>query len=95
MTLPIVLVPQVLFAGIMFALNGIPGALSYAVSSRAAVDAMSAIIDTNQLSSPMNLMPTEPQYAHTTAVLFTSWGLLAAQTLVFSLATWWRLRARR
>lgn len=93
--IPIVLVPQVLFAGIMFALKGIPGALSYAVSSRAAVDAMSATVDTNALSSPMNLMPVEPQYAHTQAVLLTAWGLLAAQTLVFALAAWWRLRTRR
>jgi ABC-type multidrug transport system ATPase subunit len=93
--IPIVLVPQVLFAGIMFALKGIPGALSYAVSSRAAVDAMSATVNTNQLSSPMNLLPDEPQYAHTPAVLFTAWGLLVAQTLLFAALAWWRVRTRR
>ncbi|HVK89542.1 MAG TPA: hypothetical protein VM513_35715 [Kofleriaceae bacterium] len=79
----------------MFALKGIPGALSYAVSSRAAVDAMSATVNTNQLSSPMNLLPDEPQYAHTPAVLFTAWGLLVAQTLLFAALAWWRVRTRR
>jgi len=93
--IPIVLVPQVLFAGIMFALEGLPGALSYAVSSRAAVDAMSATVGTNALSSPMNLLRDEPRYAHTSSVLLVAWGLLVAQTLVFAAAAWWRVRTRR
>jgi ABC-type multidrug transport system ATPase subunit len=93
--IPIVLVPQVLFAGIMFALAGVPGALSWAVSSRAAVDAMSATVDTNSLSVPMNLLPAEPQYAHTPAVVLSAWALLLAHTFLFSALAWGILRRRR
>jgi len=90
--IPIVLVPQVLFAGIMFALRGVPNAISYLVSARAAVDAMSATVDTNQLQVPMGLLPPEAQYAHTPAVLFTAWAVLAAHAVLFSVVAWWALR---
>ncbi len=93
--IPIVLVPQVLFAGIMFALRGAPSAISYLVSARAAVDAMSATVDTNQLSVPMGVLPPEAQYAHTPAVLLTAWGLLAAHVLLYSALAWWTLRRQR
>src|SRR5678816_240294 len=62
--IPIVLVPQVLFAGIMFALHGVPNAISYVVSAREAVDAMSATVDTNHLAVPLGVLPPEAQYAH-------------------------------
>lgn len=93
--IPIVLVPQVLFAGIMFALRGLPNAISYLVSARAAVDAMSATVDTNQLPVPMGMLPPEAQYAHTPAVLLTAWALLAAHAVLFSALAWWTLRRHR
>jgi hypothetical protein len=42
----------------------------------------------------MNLLPDEPQYAHTSSVLLVAWGLLVAQTLVFAAAAWWLVRTR-
>ena len=93
--IPIVLVPQVLFAGIMFALTGVPDAISRLVSARAAVDAMSATVDTNSLSVPLLALPSEPQYAHTAAVLLQAWGMLIAQSLLFGALAWWTLRRRR
>ncbi|HEY8146978.1 MAG TPA: ABC transporter permease, partial [Kofleriaceae bacterium] len=93
--IPIVLVPQVLFAGIMFALEGVPDAISRLVSARAAVDAMSATVDTNALSVPLLVLPSEPQYAHTPAVLLQAWGMLIAQSLLFGALAWWTLRRRR
>ena len=93
--IPIVLVPQVLFAGIMFALKGVPNAISYLVSARAAVDAMSATVDTNRLSVPLGFLPPEPQYDHTPAILLTAWGLLIGQSLLFGALAWWTVRRRR
>jgi ABC-type multidrug transport system ATPase subunit len=92
--IPIVLVPQVLFAGVMFALHGITKLLSWAVTSRAAVDALSAIADMNRLDTPLPI-PPEPEHAHTPAVLLTAWGAIAAQTLAFALIAWWQLRRSR
>ena len=88
---PIVVIPQVLFAGIMFHLHGASKVLSWAVSTRAAVDAMSASIDINALTEAIPL-PTEPQYAHAPAIVLTAWAVLVAQALAFSLVAWLALR---
>lgn len=94
--IPIVLVPQVVFSGIMFGLHGIPKLASYLVPARAAVDAMSATINTNELATPMLLpLPPEPQYAHEVAILLGAWGLLLAQTLVLATAAWFALTRKR
>ncbi|MGE0547557.1 MAG: ATP-binding cassette domain-containing protein [Kofleriaceae bacterium] len=93
--IPIVLVPQVLFAGIMFDLRGITQLLSHAVSSRAAVDALSATVNTNALYVPRNLLPPDPHYAHTASILLAAWGTILAQTLVFSFVAWVAIERRR
>jgi ABC-type multidrug transport system ATPase subunit len=93
--IPIVLVPQVLLAGVMFPLSGPMEPFSRAVSARAAVDAMSAIVDTNALwVPPLLLIPPEPFAAHTPAALLAAWGMLAAQALAFLAIAWLMLRRR-
>ena len=91
--IPLVLVPQVLFAGIMFALHGVTDVMSRLVSAREAVDALSATVDTNALSSVVPL-PTEPQYAATAAVLLTAWAIMVAQAAGFGAVAWVALRRR-
>jgi ABC-type multidrug transport system ATPase subunit/pSer/pThr/pTyr-binding forkhead associated (FHA) protein len=92
--IPIVLIPQVLFAGIMFGLHGITKWMSWLVSSRVAVDALSSIVDTNQLTDKIPL-PDEPQYAHTPSVMLTAWAAMVGQAVVFWLLAWWTLRRKR
>ena len=93
--IPIVLVPQVIFAGVMFALTGPMDAFSRVISARAAVDAMSAIADTNALWVPRFLpIPPEPASAHTPAALLAAWGMLATQVLGFHVIAWLMLRRR-
>jgi ABC-type multidrug transport system ATPase subunit len=89
--IPFVLVPQVLFAGVMFVLKGVTSAIGWLVSARAGVDALSAIVDLNQLPSMIPL-PYEPQYAHEPRIVLTAWAALAGQATLFSLAAWWKLR---
>jgi ABC transport system ATP-binding/permease protein len=89
--IPIVLVPQVLFAGVMFALSGATAVAGWFVSSRAAVDALSAIANLNELPSLVPL-PYEAAHAHTPPVLLTAWAVLVGQSVVFALAAWWKLR---
>jgi ABC transport system ATP-binding/permease protein len=94
--IPIVLVPQVIFAGVMFALTGPMDACSRIVSARAAVDALSAIADTNRLWVPPFVpIPPEPASAHTPRALLSAWGILAAHTAGFSALAWLMLRRRR
>jgi hypothetical protein len=92
--IPIVLVPQVLFGGVMFALHGATRAASWLVPSRAAVDGLSATVDTNRLGGILGFT-REPQYAHTREVLLTAWATLAGQALLFGAIAWITLRRRR
>jgi len=78
----------------MFGLHGPTAMISNLVSARAAVDAMSSIVDINQLATPI-LMPIEPQYAHTTQVVLAAWGMLVLQSLGYAVAAWAVLRRRR
>jgi ABC-type multidrug transport system ATPase subunit len=100
--IPIVLVPQVLFSGVLFKLVGGTALMSRAVSACAAVDALSSIVDLNDLvlqtpiHTPVPLhLPFEAQYAHTQAALLTAWGFLVLQTIAFSLVAWFTLHRRR
>jgi len=68
--------------------------MSWLVSSRVAVDALSSIVDTNGLPDKIPL-PDEPQYAHTPSVLLTAWAAMVGQALVFGLLAWWTLRRKR
>ena len=92
--IPIVLVPQVLFAGLMFSLHGPSKLVSWLVSSRPTVDALSATVDVNRLPEVVPL-PLEPQYAHTATVVATAWVALIVQALVFGAIAWLALRRRR
>ena len=93
--IPLVLVPQVVFSGIMFALDGARAAIAKVVPAHAAVTAMSATADTNALKTPLNLVPPEPAYAPEPRIVLAAWGLLLAQALGFTLIAWWTLRRRR
>jgi ABC-type proline/glycine betaine transport system ATPase subunit len=88
--IPFVLVPQVLFAGVMFVLRGATSAIGWLVSARAGVDALSAAVDLNALPTLLPL-PFEPQYAHEPQILWIAWAALAGQATLFSLAAWWKL----
>jgi hypothetical protein len=93
--IPLAIVPQVVFAGVMFALNTPMAAFANVVSAHAAVDAMSSIVDTNALAVPAWVpLPPEPQYAHEPAVLLRAWGMLLGQAAGFCAIAWWGLRRR-
>ena len=87
--IPLVLVPQVVFAGIMFSLHGVTQLIAWGVSAHAAVDAMSDVVDMNELSAPM-MMPADQLMS-----LASAYSTLAAQTLVFSLIAWYTLYRRK
>ena len=90
--IPIVLVPQVLFAGVMFSLHGVTASVSWLTSSRAAMEALASTVDVNDLPQPM--LATDPAYAHTAANLGIAWAALAGQALLFAVIAWFALRRR-
>ncbi len=92
--IPIVLVPQVLFAGLMFALRGVTDLLSWFTTSRWAMDALGATVDVNALPVPIPL-PYEPQYAPTATVLVTAWAAMFGHAFGCAAIAWVALKLRR
>lgn len=92
--IPLVLVPQVLFAGLMFRLHGVAEMLSWLTASRWAMDAMGAIVNVNELRSVIRLA-NEPQYVATPSNLARAWAILGLHALVCGVIAWLALRRRR
>jgi ABC-type multidrug transport system ATPase subunit len=92
--IPIVLVPQVLFAGLMFRLEGVAEVLSWLTASRWAMDAMGAIVRVNELRSVIRLT-YEPQYVATPSNLAHAWSMLGVHVLVWGAIAWLVLHRRR
>ncbi len=92
--IPIVLVPQVLFAGLMFRLGGLSEKLSWLTISRWTMDAMSATARVNELRSIVRL-PLESQYAATADNLVGAWLRLLALAAGFVAVAWIVLARRR
>lgn len=88
------LVPQVLFAGLMFRLEGVAEVLSWLTASRWAMDTMGAIVRVNELRSVIRLT-YEPQYVATPANLVHAWVMLGVHVVVCGAIAWVVLRRRR
>ena len=89
--IPIVLVPQVLFAGVMFQLAGITSRSAGRSRAGRASTRCRRSSRLNDLPSPVPL-PYEPEHAHTPTILLVAWATLVVQSLVFSGLAWWKLR---
>lgn len=89
--MPLFLVPQIVFAGIVFTLEGGATLISYVTFSRWGVEALGATVNLPELrkmasfSFPMDELPFE--FAHTAGYLFQNWGILLGFTVLSIVAT--------
>jgi ABC-type multidrug transport system permease subunit len=96
-TVPLALIPQIIFSGVIFKLEGSANTLSWLTVSRWAMDAYGATIDLNTLPTITGGKPSDPafdEYIHTTGHLWGRWGILLAYTLVCLILTGWLLRRK-
>jgi ABC-type transport system involved in multi-copper enzyme maturation permease subunit len=97
---PLALIPQVLFAGVIFSLgDGLTAqrALSWLTVSRWAMDAYGASVNVNDLplQPGMLRLPNPPaEYTYTAGHLLSRWGVLAGYAAACLGLTAWRLRLR-
>ena len=85
--LPLILIPQIIFSGVLFDLDGIARVVSWFMLSRWSVGAYAAVLDINSIvppSSPGVPLPFEGSAAYdpTWGNLTLSWGLLCIHSLV-------------
>ncbi|QSF49012.1 ATP-binding cassette domain-containing protein [Thermosynechococcus sp. TA-1] len=92
--LPPLLLPQIIFAGVLFKLTGIARALSWLTIGRWTMGAYGALIDVNGMVPPpldFGLFEPPPQpfdptpvYAPTWGNLLLNWGLLILHSLIYT-----------
>lgn len=95
---PILLMPQILFSGLVFKLSGISKSISIFVNCRWAMEGYGTIANLNKLTLKMQeTVPTlqheaESFFTYTRAHLITSWGILAIFTIGFAILSGLALR---
>lgn len=87
---PLALIPQIVFAGLIFDLTGIARPLSWLTISRWSMDAYGSIIDMNKLpafAEAFGSAEPDSRYDHTVNHLLTTWGILVAYGIVCVIIT--------
>ncbi len=90
---PLVLIPQILFAGLLFQLTGATSVLSWFTASRWAMDGLGSVVDLNEFHFSGGIaVPREDAYEHSVGNLIKCWSLLAGYVAVCIVVVRWRLR---
>lgn len=95
---PLALIPQILFAGVIFTLGdgfSVQRLLSWFTISRWAMDAYGTTVNLNELPfQPGMLSVAKDEYAFTVGHLLMRWGMLLLYMLVCLGITAWQLKRR-
>jgi ABC-type multidrug transport system ATPase subunit/pSer/pThr/pTyr-binding forkhead associated (FHA) protein/ABC-type multidrug transport system permease subunit len=97
--LPILLLPQIIFSGVLFKMEGAASYISWLMLSRWSVGAYGALVNVNAMVPAATQLPdgsTVPQPFEPTAVydptwgnLGLNWGILCLHAAVYLGVTWW------
>ncbi len=100
-TLPLLLLPQIVFSGVLFKMEGVAEKISWLTLSRWSVGAYGALVNVNAMVPdpekyidyygeriPLPFEPT-PVYDATWQNLATNWGFLLFHTGIYLGLTWW------
>lgn len=92
--LPLIMIPQIIFSGVLFNLEGWSSKLSWLMLSRWSIGAYGSLADVNAMAPQPNQILTEeiindifkatPVYETTWNNLGLNWGILIAHTLIYA-----------
>ena len=93
--LPLVMIPQIIFSGVLFNLEGWSSKLSWLMLSRWSIGAYGSLADVNAMAPASNsvltpevleeIFKTTPAYDTTWSNLGLNWGILLAHTVVYAI----------
>ena len=91
--LPLIMIPQIIFSGVLFTLEGWSGKLSWIMLSRWSIGAYGSLADVNAMapeSTPLGaakmmseIFEVSPVYDATWANLGLNWGILVLHTVIY------------
>ena len=92
--LPLIMIPQIIFSGVLFTLEGWSSKLSWLMLSRWSIGAYGSLADVNAMASEPNstlssqmldeIFKSTPVYNATWENLGLNWGILIAHTLIYT-----------
>ncbi len=93
--LPLIMIPQIIFSGVLFILEGWSSKLSWLMLSRWSIGAYGSLADVNAMAPPANSAPNvemlneifqaTPAYGATWENLMLNWGILIVHTLIYAI----------
>ena len=102
--LPLVMIPQIIFSGVLFTLEGWSGKLSWLMLSRWSIGAYGSLADVNAMAPEPNavmsaemldkIFAASPVYDATWSNLTLNWGILVAHTLIYAIIALIMLRRK-
>ncbi|EDX87107.1 ABC-2 type transporter family [Synechococcus sp. PCC 7335] len=98
-TLPLILIPQIVFSGILFKLEGASRIVSWIMISRWSIGAYAASLDVNQMapepvSGMVSIFESTATYEATWENLMLNWGILCVHSLVYLSASLWQQKQK-
>ena len=92
--LPLIMIPQIIFSGVLFDLSGIAEKISWLTISRWSIGAYASLVDVNAMVPALQRMPGDgpvieqvfsvtPTYDATWENLLLNWGILCAHITVY------------
>jgi ABC transport system ATP-binding/permease protein len=97
--LPLLLIPQIIFSGVLFQIEGIASKVSWLMLSRWSIGAYGSILNVNAMVPAATKLPdgsTLPQlfevssvYDSTWSNLSLNWGILLLHSLIYLSLIWW------
>lgn len=93
--LPLIMIPQIIFSGVLFTLEGWSSKLSWLMLSRWSIGAYGSLADVNAMAPQPNpllsaemlneIFQASPVYDATWDNLILNWGILIAHTLIYAI----------
>jgi hypothetical protein len=97
--LPLILIPQIIFAGVLFSLEGLWKYLSWLMISRWSIAAYGVLVEVeamiaeakeqNTFKIPLPFEDTNQVYQLSINNLLLNWGVLILHSLIYFLLTYW------
>ena len=102
--LPLIMIPQIIFSGVLFTLSGWSSKLSWLMLSRWSIGAYGSLADVNSMAPKANfslnpqmlneIFEASPVYNDTWQNLSLNWGILMVHTSVYAIITLFVLRQK-
>ncbi len=97
-TLPLILLPQIIFSGVLFRMEGFASKISWLMLSRWSIGAYGSLVNVNAMNPEPTKLPdgsiielpfkATPVYDPTWENLSLNWGVLCLHTFIYLAVTW-------